>query len=94
MIEASPFPRARIRHAVPDPEMHLHLVRAGAGMTYLAAWVGQVFPELARVPGTALDRSRSTWVLMHGDLRRIRRVRLFVDFLYESLLPFRSQMTG
>jgi DNA-binding transcriptional LysR family regulator len=53
--------------------------------------VQSVFPELQRVPGTDLDRSRSTWVLMHGDLRRVQRVRLFVDFLYESL---RERLAG
>ena len=90
MVAASDFPEARIRHAVPDPEMHLHLVRAGAGMTFLATWVTSVFPELQRVPGTALDQRRSTWVLLHGDLRRVRRVRLFVDYLCDALLDRRT----
>lgn len=94
MIDASPFPRAVVRHAVSDPEMHLHLARAGAGMTVLAAWVSSVFPELQRVPGTGLDQERSTWVLMHSDLRRVQRVRVFVDFLYESLLERRADFIG
>lgn len=94
MIAASPFPRAMLRHAIPDPAMHMHLARAGAGMTFLAAWVQSVFPELQRVPGTELDQSRSTWVLMHGDLRRVRRIRLFIDFLYESLLERRADFIG
>ncbi|MFT6774266.1 MAG: DNA-binding transcriptional LysR family regulator [Paracoccaceae bacterium] len=94
MVAASPFPRAAVRHAIADPAMHLHLARAGAGMTFLAAWVQSVFPELQRAPGTALDQSRSTWVLMQGDLRRVRRVRLFVDFLYESLLERRADFIG
>lgn len=94
MIATSPFPRATVRHAIADPAMHMHLARAGAGMTVLAAWVQSVFPELQRVPGTELDRSRATWVLMHGDLRRVKRVRLFVDFLYESLLERRADVIG
>lgn len=94
MIAASPFPRARVRHAIADPAMHLHLARAGAGMTFLAAWVQSAFEEVQRVPGTGLDQSRSTWVLMHPDLRRVKRVRLFVDFLYESLLERRADFIG
>ena len=39
---------------------------------------------------TEPDQSRSTWVLMHGDLRRVQKVRLFIDFLYESLFERRS----
>ncbi|WP_370303105.1 LysR family transcriptional regulator [Pseudooceanicola sp.] len=94
MIAASPFPRAQVRHSIPDPAMHMHLARAGAGMTFLAAWVTSVFPELQRLPGTGLDQSRATWVLLHGDLRRVQRVRLFVDFLYESLRERRADFIG
>jgi DNA-binding transcriptional LysR family regulator len=93
-IRQSPFPQARVRHTIPDPEMHLHLARAGAGMTVLAAWVQTKFPELQRVPGTELDERRSTWVLLHSDLRRVRRVRLFVDYLCTALLERRADFIG
>jgi DNA-binding transcriptional LysR family regulator len=92
MIAGSAFPDARVRHSVPDPEMHLHLVRAG--VTFLATWVTSVFPELQRVPGTELDQRRSTWVLLHGELRRVRRVRLFVDYLCDALLDRRTAFPG
>lgn len=74
--------------------MHMHLARVGAGMTFLAACVQSVFPELQRVPGTELDHSRLTWVLMLGDLRRVQRVWLFVDFVYDSLLERRAEFIG
>ena len=94
MIDASPFPKADVRHTVPDPQMHLHLARAGAGMTFIASWVQTVFPELQRVPGTELDQRRSTWVLLHGDLRRVKRARLLVDYLSAALLERRSDFIG
>jgi len=94
MIAATPYPKASVRHTIADPAMHLHLARAGLGMTILAAWMETVFSELQRLPGTDLDQSRATWILMHGDLRRVRRVRLFVDFLYESLLERRADFIG
>ena len=93
-IEHSPFPKARIRHSIPDPEMHLHLARVGAGMTVLGAWVQAKFPELQRVPGTEQDNSRSTWVLWHSDLRRVHRVRLFVDYLTAALIERRADFIG
>jgi len=94
MINATPFPRARLRHTVPDPEMQLHMARAGAGMAFLAAWVTALFPDLQRVPGTDLDRRRATWVLLHGDLARVRRVRLFVDYLCDALMERRADFIG
>ena len=94
MIDASPFPKARIRHTVADPEMHLHLARHGAGMTFIASWIQSVFPELQRVPGTTLDQTRSTWILLHGNLRRVRRARLLVDYLSSALLERRADFIG
>lgn len=93
-IQNSPYPKARVRHAITDPEMHLHLARAGAGMAILAAWTQARFPELQRVPGTQLDERRSTWVLLHPDLRRVRRVRLFVDYLCAALVERRAEFIG
>lgn len=94
MVHNSPFPDARIRHAIPDPEMHLHMVRAGAGMSFLAHWVLAKFPELQQVPGTGLNTDRATWILMHPDLRRIKRIRLFVDYLANALLERRAEFIG
>lgn len=94
MIAATPFANARMRHIVGDPQMHLHLARAGAGMTFLANWVTAVFPEMQRVPGTSLDQRRSTWILLHGGLRRVRRARLLVDYLSDALLERRADFIG
>lgn len=94
MIDATPFPLAQVRHTVADPQMHLHLARAGAGMTFLAHWLQSVFPDLQRVPGTTLDTRRATWMLLHGDLRRVKRARLLVDYLSAALLERRADFIG
>ena len=92
-IDQSAFPLAKIRHVVRDTEMHLHLVRAGAGMTFLPTWLEEQFPELQRVPGTDITHNRFTWLLLHADLRRVARFRIFVDFLTNALLEKRSQIS-
>ncbi len=94
MIATTPFAQARIRHIIQDPQMHLHMARAGAGMTLLANWASTVFPELQRVPGTQLDQRRSTWILLHGGLRRVKRARLLVDYLSAALLERRAEFIG
>lgn len=93
-IAASPFPEARVRHTVRDPEMHLQLARNGAGMTFLPVWCEHHFNELQRLPDTQVDQTRSVWLLLHADLRRATRVRLLVDFLANALLEKRSQFRG
>lgn len=94
MIDATPFSKAQVRHTVADPQMHLHLARAGAGMTFIANWVQSIFPELQRVPGTDVDQRRSTWILLHGNLRRVKRARLLVDYLSAALLERRADFIG
>ena len=94
MIAATPFSNARVRHIIADPQMHLHMARSGAGMTFLANWTSTVFPELQRVPGTQLDQRRSTWILLHGGLRRVKRARLLVDYLGAALLERRAEFIG
>lgn len=93
-VAASAFPAARVRHTVRDPEMHLHMVREGAGMSFFPLWVQDRFPELQRVPGTGVNTERSTWIVLHTDLRRVARVRIFVDFLATELLERRARMIG
>ena len=63
-------------------------------MTFIASWIQSVFPELQRVPGTTLDQTRSTWILLHGNLRRVRRARLLVDYLSSALLERRADFIG
>jgi DNA-binding transcriptional LysR family regulator len=92
MIDTSPFPNATLRHTVLDPEMHLHLARAGGGMTFLPLWCEQHFPELQRVPGKDINTQRSTWVLLHADLRKVARVRFFVDYLANALLEKKAKL--
>ncbi|MGR3662291.1 MAG: LysR family transcriptional regulator [Paracoccaceae bacterium] len=93
-IDQTPFTKARVRHAVRDTEMHLQMVRAGAGMTFLPIWYENLFPELQRVPGTGVIHNRFMWVLLHEDLRRITRVRIFVDFIANALLELRGKGTA
>lgn len=90
-IKHSPFPNATLRHVIPDPEMHLHMVRAGAGMSILSLWAQERFPELQRVPGTSLNTDRSTWIVLRNDLTRTRHIRLFVDFLANTMIEHRTK---
>ena len=91
-IDQSPFPKGEIRHRVADPEMHLHLVRAGGGMTFLPVWFEELFPELRRMSHADFTNNRFTWILLHEDLRRVARIRFFVDYLANALLDVRAQL--
>jgi len=58
----------------------LEAVRLGIGATILPCFIGESDPQLARVsPGQIVSR-RDIWLLVHADLRKVPRIRIFLDF--------------
>jgi len=89
-VRASPFPRARMRHRARDGYMITHLVKEGQGMSYLPCYLSDYVSGLVRVPETEVWLDRSIWLLLHADLRRTTRVRLFVDHMVGELKAMRA----
>jgi DNA-binding transcriptional LysR family regulator len=56
-------------------------VRAGMGVAILATASADTDPSFVRVSDEVFDFGLGTWVLTHADLRRIPRVRAFMDFI-------------
>jgi len=74
------YPRHRLVATSNDASITLEAVRRGLGAGFLACFLGEGDPELARVPGVPLYR-RDVWLLTHRDLRGTARVRTFLDFV-------------
>ena len=89
-VRTSPFPKAEIRHNVRDGLMHLYLVEAGLGMSYMPTYAARRCPDIMQVPGTDAAPDRSIWILLHSDLRETTRVRLLVDFLSNRIRARRT----
>ncbi|WP_299552349.1 LysR family transcriptional regulator [uncultured Tateyamaria sp.] len=93
-IAQTPMPKAKPRHRLPEVFMQTEASAAGLGMAWVPAFLGDVHPDLVRVPGVPVGPGRSIWVLMHGDLRRTARVRAFVDFVTDWIAARRSMFTA
>lgn len=68
--------------------------RAGLGVAPLPCYVGDDDPELTRVRGTVAEMAATLWVLTHPDLRRVARIRAFVDFIVPELTRLRPLLEG
>ncbi|MEO0989317.1 MAG: LysR family transcriptional regulator [Pseudomonadota bacterium] len=90
----SPFPKASIRHGAREGYMVRSMVAAGMGMSQLPCFAAGIDPRLVQVPGTEVKLDRSIWILLHEDLARTKRVRLFVDHLAEAIRALRPLMLG
>lgn len=93
-ISKTPYPKARIHHCAREVVMQYEMIRNGMGMGYLPASLALGDPDLAQVPGTSIELNRWIWLLLHSDLRRTTRVRLFVDFVAEALKAQRGPISG
>jgi DNA-binding transcriptional LysR family regulator len=77
-----------------DAEAQRVAVRQGLGMTTLPCFVGDADPLLVRVPGTDLHMYGTLWFLTHGETRKTKRVRLFIEFLSRRLSAYAPLLAG
>ncbi len=93
-VKNSPYPKAAVRHGIPDPIMQLELAKQHLGMAYIAAFFAFKDGALAQVPGTELAAGPPLCIIIHPELRRTVRVRRFVDFLEKRLRQMKPLITG
>ncbi len=82
-IQESQYPKATLRHRAAEIVAHMGLAAAGLGLAQIACHLGDRYSGLVRAPFQKPIEHRSIWLLLHRDLRKTTRVRLFVDFIAE-----------
>ncbi|MGH8665515.1 MAG: LysR substrate-binding domain-containing protein, partial [Burkholderiales bacterium] len=68
--------------------------RAGVGVAPLPCYIGDRDAALVRVHGPVPAMAATLWVLIHPDLRRVVRIRAFVDFTLLQLARLRALIEG
>jgi len=59
------------------------LIRNGAGIGCLSPWFAEDDPELKRISPVIEEIAMDVWVLIHPDLRGVRRIKALKDLLIE-----------
>lgn len=68
--------------------------RNGLGVAPLPCFIGDRDPELVRVQPPLAEMDVALWLLIHPDLRRVARIRAFVDFMVAELERLRPLIEG
>lgn len=68
--------------------------RSGVGVAPLPCYIGDCDPALVRIRGPIPAMAATLWVLIHPDLRRVVRIRVFVDFVVQELMRQRALIEG
>lgn len=69
-------------------------VRAGLGVAPLPCYLGDSDPSLRRLGGVMPEFDAGLWLLTHPDLRRVARIRAFLDFMAPALAAYGSLFAG
>lgn len=89
------FPDARISHRVDSFLVARAMVREGIGVSAFPCYWADADEALSRLYEEPLVRDKlGLWILVHPDVRRLARVRAFVDFLAPELLADRARFEG
>jgi DNA-binding transcriptional LysR family regulator len=68
--------------------------RAGLGVAPLPCYLADPDPALARVRAPLPEMASALWLLTHPDLRRVARIRVFLDFAADWLASRRALIEG
>ncbi|HEX2114463.1 MAG TPA: LysR family transcriptional regulator [Alphaproteobacteria bacterium] len=72
----------------------LSAVRAGIGVAPLPCYLGDSDPGLRRLGAPMHDFDAGLWLLTHPDLRRVARIRAFMDFMAPALAAYAPLFAG
>src|SRR3546814_11223545 len=71
-----------------------HAIRAGNGVGVLPCFLGDGDPAMVRVTPVIREAATEQWLLVHGDLRNVPRVRIVMDALVALFRACRAEVEG
>lgn len=89
-IKETPFPDLPVRGAMRDPHVQRAACAAGLGLTMLPCFFAEPMLERRTEPHPRFD----LWVLVHPDLKRNPRLRLFRDEVVAALKRLQPRLAG
>jgi DNA-binding transcriptional LysR family regulator len=87
-------PAARIVFRTGSLQALLVAVCAGIGVAPVPCYLGDREPGLRRLGGLMDDFAAGLWLLTHPDLRRVARIRAFMDFMAPALAGYGPLFAG
>lgn len=90
----STFPPSRIVYRASSLLALQYASRAGLGLAALPCYMGDTDPVLRRLGSPVPEFGSGLWLLTHPDLRRVARIRAFLDFMTPALAAYGPLFAG
>jgi DNA-binding transcriptional LysR family regulator len=78
------FPHGRIVMRTDNLETSATFVQRGLGIARLPDIIGRDLPGVKAIDALSSQTQRNLWVLTHQDLRDVKRIRRFIEFVHEK----------
>jgi DNA-binding transcriptional LysR family regulator len=88
------FPGVRCQYRVNTLVGILTAVKEHLGLAILFCFMADADPELQRVHPLIPELAKDLWMLTHEDIRNVTRIRTFIDFMGNALLPKLDLLEG
>jgi DNA-binding transcriptional LysR family regulator len=86
MVFGAFSPSSRLKHRVDSVSTMRSMVRAGLGVSILPCYTADPDPGFRRIdPDPLIDSRFDMWVLYHPNARRARRLRVFAEFITDTI---------
>lgn len=79
---------------IDDLHAMTHALCSGWGLGVLPCFIGDSQPELRRLDNHKPVPDLDLWLLLHPDLRHVKRVRILYDFLVVALANDKNRIAG
>lgn len=88
------FPGMQVRYRINSLNIAYEMTRAGMGFLLMPCALGDMARELIRVPTFPAQPALGFWLLSHIDMRTTARIRIFRDFMLDSIRPYIPLLEG
>ena len=93
-VRDTAFPNVPVWGAMPDLAVQQMAARNGLGLAMLPCILGDRDPDLVRASKRPPTPARDIWILTHPDLRRVARIRAFMQFTEAILRSLEADFRG
>lgn len=91
---AQEYPKFESKHSIVSAVLQAQACRNGMGVSVLPCFMGDIDPELIRIPPYTTEHKFDMWILSHPDLRKNAKIQTFVRFITEKIFARKALIEG
>ncbi len=93
-VKQSDYPHLPARGVFDSVLLQLQAARCGMGIANLPCFLGDPDPDLVRLPPAKPRPGYDLWLLRHRDTRSTARLRVFSEFIADTVTRYRPLLEG